>query len=40
MDLSIGDREFYTRSNGLPPPPRWLGQLKTDSSTWNSTKMG
>ena len=20
--------------------PRWLGRLKTDSSTWNTTKMG
>ena len=20
--------------------PRWLGRLKTDSSTWNATKMG
>ena len=40
MDLKIGDRVFYTISNGLLPLPRWLGQLKTDSSTWNSTKMG
>ena len=36
MDLSIGDRVFYTRSNGLLLP-RWLGRLKMDSS--NTTKM-
>ena len=25
MDLSIGDRAFYTRSNGLPPPAMVVG---------------
>ena len=40
MDLSIGDRVFYTRSNGLRPPATVVGTVKTDSFTWNTTKMG
>ena len=40
MDLSIGDTVFYTAPMACDLLPRWLGQLKTDSSTWNTTKMG
>ena len=36
MDLSFGDRVFYTRFNGVPVPSTVVGMT---SSTWSTSKM-
>ena len=39
MDLSLGDRVFYTRSNGVRVPATVVGMAEMGSSTWSTTKM-